>query len=323
MDAKREQALVGLFVLVAAGLLLGTIFALSGAFGRAGVSYRTYFKFAGGLEPGAAVRYGGIKVGRVEQLRIDPRDSTRIEISFSVRPETPVKTDSVAKIYSLSALGDNYLEITTGSASAPRAPAGSVVQSEDYVGFPELTARLNALAPVAQELLGNLNQRVTDLRETIVRVNDLLNPRNRDNLSTTLGDLRGTLEENRPKLKATMSHLETASADLKPLLNDFRKTVSQADEAIAKIDSMIGENREDVRKAVRELREALGSASSLADQLDRTVNANSENIDEMLENMRITTENLKQFTDTIKSRPYTLIRSSSPPERKPGQGPRP
>src|SRR5574337_1109669 len=115
METKKEQALVGLFVIVAADLLLVTVFAISGAFVHAGASYRTYFKFAGGLQPGATVRYGGLKMGLVERVRVDPSDPTRIEIAFSVHPGTPVKTDSVAKIASLSALGDNYLELGPGT----------------------------------------------------------------------------------------------------------------------------------------------------------------------------------------------------------------
>ena len=76
MDAKREQAMVGLFVLVAGAVLIATVFALSGAFGGAAATYRAYFPFAGGLEPGAAVRYsGGPKVGRVEKLQLDPQGS--------------------------------------------------------------------------------------------------------------------------------------------------------------------------------------------------------------------------------------------------------
>ncbi len=74
MNSKSEQALVGLFVIVAAGVLVGTIFAMSGAFGHTVKTFHTYFPFAGGLEPGATVRYsGGPKAGRVEKLRIDPQ----------------------------------------------------------------------------------------------------------------------------------------------------------------------------------------------------------------------------------------------------------
>ena len=73
MQPKREQAFVGLFVIVAAAILIGTVVVLSGAFATSSTRYKTYFPFAGGLEPGTGVRYaGGEKVGRVEQLRIDP-----------------------------------------------------------------------------------------------------------------------------------------------------------------------------------------------------------------------------------------------------------
>ena len=59
MESKREGALVGLFVLVAAGLLIVTVFLLSGTLGRGDTPYKAYFKNAGGLSPGAEVRYAG------------------------------------------------------------------------------------------------------------------------------------------------------------------------------------------------------------------------------------------------------------------------
>lgn len=321
MEGKREQALVGMFVLVVAALLVVTVFALTGAFSRSATTYRARFTFAGGLEPGAEVRYaGGPKVGRVEELRIDPKDPARIEITFSAQPDIPVKTDSVARILSLSPLGENHLEITPGSASASRAHAGDVLPSEPYVGFNDITTQLNVLAPEVKQLVESLNQRAAELRETIARVNDLLNDRNRANLAGSLGNVRGLLEENRPKLRSTMTHVESSSAKLGPLLDELKKTTQQADQALAHIDGLVGENRLDVRQAVEELRRTLGSTSSLAAQLDRTMNVNGENIDELLENLRHTTENLKEFTDRIKARPSTLIRSSPPPDRKPGEG---
>src|ERR1700680_4218905 len=100
MQSKREQAFVGLFVLIAAGVFLPTGFGIRGpvvrprgAFGPSTKTYHTFFPFAGGLESGAQVRYsGGPKVGRVEHLRIDPQNPARIEIIFSVQSELPVKT---------------------------------------------------------------------------------------------------------------------------------------------------------------------------------------------------------------------------------------
>src|SRR5436305_13391085 len=104
--------MVGMFVLVAAAVLIATVFALTGAFGGAAKTYHAYFPFAGGLEPGATVRFaGGPKVGRVEKLQLDPKDSSRIEITFSVKSDLPVKTDSPSNIMSLSPLDEKQLEI--------------------------------------------------------------------------------------------------------------------------------------------------------------------------------------------------------------------
>jgi ABC-type transporter Mla subunit MlaD len=123
MNSRREQVWVGLFVLVAAGLLIGTVLSVAGTFSRGSIPHRAYYKFAGGLEPGARVRFGGMKAGSVQRVRVDPDDPTRIEVDFNVAPDLPLKTDSVAKISSLGPLGDNYLELTTGTRQA--AAAGS------------------------------------------------------------------------------------------------------------------------------------------------------------------------------------------------------
>ena len=319
MESKREQAWVGLFVLAVAAVLIATIFALSGAFSGAATTYRVYFPFAGGLEPGATVRYsGGPKVGRVETLRLDPGDSSRIEITFSVKSGLPVKTDSHVKIMSLSPLGDNHLEIVPGTAKAPLATAGATLPSDPYVDFNALTAKLNDLAPQAQQLLTTLNDRATELKVTVARVNDLINDQNRANLAGALADTRGMLAENRAPIKSTVQNLNAVSQKMEPLLQDLRKTMEQANQALNHVDATIGENRADVRQAVIDLRRSLANVTDLTSRLDKTLDVNSENIDEMLENLRTVTDNLKEFTDTIKTKPYTLIRSSSPPEHKTG-----
>src|SRR5229473_2655241 len=246
MKAKSEQALVGLFVVAATAVLIFIVFAISGAFGRSTHTYRAYFPFAGGIESGSGVRYsGGPKIGRVETVRIDPQNPSRIEITFKVQSDLPVKTDS--------------------------------------------------------------------------HVNDLLNVQNRANLSATLANARGMIEENRPALHSTLTHINSVSEKLEPLLSDFRKTSEEANKAIDHIDSLIGENRADIRQAVAELRRTLTNMTDLTAHLNQTLDVNSENIDELLDNFRHVSENLKEFTNTIKSRPYTLIRSSNPREHKPGE----
>jgi phospholipid/cholesterol/gamma-HCH transport system substrate-binding protein len=323
MEARREQALVGIFVVVATAILVATLFAVGGAFGGQGVSYSAYFKNAGGLEPGSVVRYAGVKVGRVNQVHIDDKDLSRVVLVFSVDRGTPIRTDSVAKITSLSALGENYLEILPGKPESSPASAGAVLTSKEFFGVSELTDMLSDLSPDAKELVKNLKSRTAELAETIVRVNELLNAKNRENLAGLLDNSRGMIEENRPQLHSALKHVNDASAKLPALLDDLKKTMKQADEALDKLNGILGDNRDDLHTSITKLRELMASASQLIDQLGRNADVKAQNIDEILDNVRITTENLRQFTDTIKTRPSTLIRSSEPRERKPGQQPPP
>jgi phospholipid/cholesterol/gamma-HCH transport system substrate-binding protein len=322
MAYKREQALVGLFVLVAGGMLFVTVFALSGKFTHGAIPYRAYFRNAGGLGPGTQVRYaGGPPVGRVETVRSDPQDPTRMEIDFSVQPDVPVKTDSTAIITNTSPLADNYLGIVPGTAAAPRAPSGATLKSTEYVSFADIAAVINGLGPNANQLITNLNGRAVDLQETLNRINDLLNAKNRENISASLGNVRGMLDEDRPAIRSTIANLNTATVKIAPLLDDFRKTSAQANEALGHLDATITEDRPDLRQAVLSLRQVLASADVLTEQLNQTLNTNAENLDEILDNLRHVTDNLNAFTETIKTRPYTLIRASGIKPRKPGEAP--
>jgi phospholipid/cholesterol/gamma-HCH transport system substrate-binding protein len=320
MESKTEQTLVGLFVLVCAAVLIGTIFAMSGAFGRNTKTYHAYFAFAGWIEPGMTVRYsGGPKVGRVEKVAIDPRNASRMDITFSVQSDLPVKTDSLVKIMSTTPLGDNHLEIFPGAPQAAEAPNGALLPSQAYIDLNSLLAQLNDLAPQAQQLLVQLSDRVGELKETVTRVNALLSAPNRANLAAALANTRGLLEENRPQIKSTLQNLNGGSQKLGPLLDDLRRTSAETNKALNNVDSLIGENRPDLRQAIGELRRSLTTVTNVTGRLDQTLDVNSENIDELLDNLRQATENLNEFTATIKNRPASLVRSTNPPEHKPGE----
>ena len=322
MEAKREQALVGLFVLVAGGLLIVTLVLLSGALTTGDTTFHTFFKNAGGLQPGSEVRYaGGPPIGRVRRVQVDPTNSTRMQVDFAVHPNIPVKTDSSVIITSNSPLGENFLDILAGTIPAQRAPAGYTLQSKEPFSFSDIADKINALAPTAQELIVNLNDRVVELKVTLNRVNDLLNDRNRENVAESLANVRGMLQEDRPLVHSSLEHVNTASAKLGPLIDDFKKTSEQANVTLDRIDSMIKENRPDVRSAVKNLRASLIKANSILSQLDNTVANNSENLDEIIDNLRRITENMTAFTETIREKPYLLIRSSEPKNHEPGKEP--
>jgi phospholipid/cholesterol/gamma-HCH transport system substrate-binding protein len=322
MDSKRENALVGLFTLVAAAILVFIVFLLSGTFGQGNTLYRAYFKNAGGLAPGSEVRYaGGPPIGRVRKVASDPSNATRMEIDFDVEPSVPVKTDSVAEITSNSPLGDNYLGIRPGSLNAARAPKGATLNSVEYTSLADVAGMIAQLEPNANTLIANLNDRVVTLKITLDRVNDLLNDENRKNIAGTMDQLHGMLAENRAQIHSTLNNINASSAKLQPLIDNFNKTAAQANDTLSHVDSMISEDRPDLKKALAELRQSLDQAVDITSQLNSTLSTNSENLDEILDNLKHITDNMNEFTETIKTRPYTLIRASGLPAHEPGQAP--
>ena len=319
MKSKREEAAVGLFVIVAAALLIGTVLAVSGTFSSGGVKHYTYFKSAGGLLPGAIVRYGGMNAGKVKTVRIDPQDSTRIEIDFTVQPDIPVKTDSIAKIAALGALSDNFVELSTGTKGSPLAPPGSEVKSAETVGIGDIGDMIGSLAPVANQVLVNLNERLIELKVTTARVNDLLSDKNRADVGASLGSLNTMLAESRPKVSASLTNVQNASAKILPILDDLKTTMNQANTVLSHVDSLVVENHQDIRTIVIELRETLLTASSLMEQIKNTTDNNADNIDQTILNIRVTTENMRQLTESLKSNPSVIIRGNNVKDRKPGE----
>lgn len=332
MTNRREQVLAGLFVTIAAAVLIAAAVSVSGAFSNQGNSYRTYFKFASGLVPSAPVRYGGLLAGKVEKLRVDPQDSTRIEIEFRVRPEIPVKKDSVAKVTALGALGESYLEITTGGRGSALAPPGSVIESREMLAIGELGDLIGGLAPMAEQVLHALNARLGEFQPTIAHINDLIGDKNRQNIGASLENLNGMLADTRPKISATLANLqmasdrfptvtknmEAASARMVPLLDDLKGTIKQANTALANVDAVLTENRADLRASTAEVRKTLETASKAVELLRASLDRNGDNLDESLANVKAASANLKEMTDTLKRKPSVLIRGETGQDRRPG-----
>jgi phospholipid/cholesterol/gamma-HCH transport system substrate-binding protein len=337
MTPARERVWVGVFVIIATALLAGTAIAVWGGIGRSGVAHRAYFKFSGGVQPGTAVRYGGLRVGSVQRVRIDPGDSTRIEVDFVVDPGTPVKADSVAKLSSLGPLSDYYVEISTGNAQSALAAPDSVLNSAESTGLAQMGDAIQSLLPQVQETLAKLTTDLEAVQTTLFRANDLLNDTNRANigqalartndllndnnrasLSQSLSNFSQLLSDSRPKVSASLTNINAATGRLVPLLDDVRKTSVRADQMLANLDAALSENRPDLKVSVSELREVLAQSTTAVDQLQNMMSQNAANIYEILENMRLSAANIRTLTEAIKNSPSSLIRGVSAKDRLPG-----
>src|SRR5262245_3830044 len=154
--AKREDEIkVGLVVVVATVLFLAALITVGGVnlLRKKHVTYTTHFKFAGGLEPGAFVRFGGLKVGVVDSADIDSQDTTRVRVRIAVKDKTPIRQDSRAKISTLGPLGENYLEISAGTREAPLLAPGGEIATDEVVQMADILNNLNAATLNANTLI--------------------------------------------------------------------------------------------------------------------------------------------------------------------------
>src|SRR5882672_10856518 len=137
---KSTEARVGAFVVICAAILCAAVYSVGNMqFRGAHVPYRTYLRYAGGLEPGAPVLFGGINMGQIRAVRPWASDPTKIEILLDVKRNTPLNEKSVAKLGLVSVMSGAALSITTGSNDARRLPPGSAIASQEAASLDEIT----------------------------------------------------------------------------------------------------------------------------------------------------------------------------------------
>ncbi|MBV8877178.1 MAG: MCE family protein, partial [Gammaproteobacteria bacterium] len=113
MEREANYAAVGAFVLVVA--LVGALFVYWYSDTREHRDYNRYeIYFTGsvsGLDRGGSVRYLGVGVGRVVDLRIDPRDSSRVEVIVDIDARTPISMHTVAELQLQGVTGLLYIDL--------------------------------------------------------------------------------------------------------------------------------------------------------------------------------------------------------------------
>ena len=177
------EAKVGVFV-IASLLILGsaTYFIHTTQTVRGQVPYSTHLRYAAGLAPGAAVLFGGIKVGEITAVRPWSEDPTRIEIVFTVKSGTPVNQKSTASVGTISIMTTPALMITTGSNEARRLSAGELVPSAESLSLEEIEGRVAKVAESADALVAELRREIPALtggaRTLLANLNEISGAQN-------------------------------------------------------------------------------------------------------------------------------------------------
>ena len=324
----KTEAKVGAFVLVCMAILLASVYRVSSEqIKGARVSYRTYLRYAGGLEEGADVLFGGIKAGTVTAVHPDAQDPTRIEILMDVKQGTPLNAKSVAKLGSVTVITSPVISISMGSNDAPRLPPGSEIPSEETISLDDTQRKIVALSDSAQTLLESVRTDVNDLtadaRRLMANLNDVTGKPNQQHLAEILANADAMVARISPKidqisdqaLKLT-NDANGVMAKVGPTVDNANATLSNANATVSNANETITVLREPLQADLAEVRKTLDQARSLIADLQAATRTKDQDVTNIIENIRMATDNLNDLTESVKERPWSLIRIKQPKDRK-------
>ncbi|HVO01512.1 MAG TPA: MlaD family protein [Candidatus Cybelea sp.] len=259
METRARHIAVGAFVLVLA--LCGGFFAIWVAKFQTQVVYVPYYsRFSGSVSQiriDSIVQFGGIPVGRVTDVRIDPDNTELARVDFVVRDGTPIRTDSHTTIEIQSIAGGAGLQISRGSTSAQLLAPGSEVKA--------VSSPLEQLVSQAPNLLAKLTQIADNL-------NKMLSDDNRVALTETLGNLRDLSVS----LKSHQDQLDTLLDNGNVAVKNFADAGASLHALADQLNKSAGGMTGDARKAVQSFDQMSAAFKTTADQLSQLISENRE-----------------------------------------------
>jgi len=301
------EAKVGVFVIVSLLVLGATVYFVRTTQNvRGQVVYTTYLRNAGGIADGTPVLFAGIRVGQVASVGPSHDDPTRIEIAFAVKAGTPVNEESIARVASVTLMSSPTLSLAGGSNSARRLDPGAVVPSQETIGMNEVAARLATLADSANDVMTLLKDEVPaiagEARAVLANFGEISGPTNQKHVEAILAELNTMVRRESPKI-----------ADITERITALTR---HADELVGSVSTTVDAVREPLTRDLAELQRTLENARALIDSVRSVVGDNEDDIHQTVQSLRTASENVRLLSETLKERPWNLIRTSQPPDRK-------
>jgi phospholipid/cholesterol/gamma-HCH transport system substrate-binding protein len=136
------------------------------------------YNFAGGIEEGSPVRVMGIKVGKVKSITFDPafkmengeEVKLRLTIAVDKKAWSSVRKDSKFFINLAGVIGEKFLEISPGSATAEEFSSGDYVRGEDPPRIDQLISQSYGLAGKIIALVEKNEGSVSNMIEQLDRL---------------------------------------------------------------------------------------------------------------------------------------------------------
>ena len=318
MATKAQKVRLGLFFLLSGVVLVVFLIFTAGLnLLKKREAYLVEFNdiSVGGLRPGAAVKYQGLQIGRVDDRWVSPDDIRTVVVGISIEPRmaAAIREDTQARLYSQGLTGLKHIELVAGSQSSPVLPPGSVIA----VGGTFLSD-LDKRA----ELLTNKIEAVLD------NVRELTKRENSDNLGRTLsssGNLMDNadriISENRVPINETFENLARTTHSLALATESLQATMDSLHQMLTGAETL--NTVSDLQAATRSIREQLdgpvpqliANMNRMTENLDRTfthidltVLSSRDNILSAMLQLEETLQNVKEASELIREDPSVLIR---------------
>ncbi len=273
MALTREQT-VGLFFLGGILIFVGFIEATvgSGFFSR---GYRLWAEFqdVGGLGKGAQVRVGGVRVGTVKEIRLEP---DRVRVGLQIQPGIEVRENAIARLDFQALSGTRFVAIDLGTPSAKPLPPDATIQSEASAGISEMVNELQKVGVSVRDLTESLNENQDRL---LTNVNQMLEE-NREGFGKTMTNLNGITEKINSG-EGTLGKLLTDSrlydealaalAELRDSFGDIRQVTGRLARGEGLLGHMLADDGlyEDLRETVASLNVTAQNFEFVSDQVRR------------------------------------------------------
>ncbi len=282
---KAQRARLGVFVVVLCGVIFVLIAIPLGL--RVSHKEKTYYAyFAGesmsGLEQGSTVKFHGVLIGKVSEITYDPKNLSRIKVTFRVQSNFPMKKDMYAQSWSMGITGLNYLDIMGGTNTAPELPPNSEIPTKVSM-LSTLTGKVDVIVDKVELLLNHLN--ALSEPDSLASIKKIL-----DNLVAVTTDAKDFFGSAGPDFKniaksarQVITKIDSISTDVHGVASTLNKSLNQQQvtHIITRVDStvtslknlsetlslMVKQSREDVSVSMENLREALENANQLAKEL--------------------------------------------------------
>ncbi len=177
-----RTARLGAFIFIALIIFAATVFLIGERqllFSRT-YTLKTNFANVVGLDVGAPVRTGGVRIGTVKKIQLPNRPSQKITIEMQLEEatNTVIRKDSVAAIETEGLLGSKYMEITFGSAESEPARNGDLLPSRPPLDYADLARKAGETIDSAQQAINTAREAIDSSKGAI------------ENLSVATGDIK-------------------------------------------------------------------------------------------------------------------------------------